>query len=150
MGILSKFHWALIGCFALLCGLGGALTIASVEYARVHSQLQNVADDAAISGVFALASNAERGTTAAQHEAFIAASHVITGVDGAWSTIAPSDDLTISVRISAPQQSRLLGLIKNGSPVEVIGTATYLPPTQHQEALANRLYWKPRYAQSSQ
>jgi hypothetical protein len=99
------------------------------------------------SGLFAFASNTERGTTSAQHEASIAASHVIVNrVDGAWSTIAPSDDLTISVRLSAPQQSRLLGFTQSGSPVEVIGTATYLPPAQHQEALANRLYWKPKYA----
>jgi hypothetical protein len=149
MHIVLKSHWlALIVGFISLCGLGGVLAIDSIEYARERSQLQKVADDAAISGVLALASNIERGTTAAQHEAFIAASHVINRVDGAWGTIAPSDDLTISVRLSVLQRSRLLGFIQNESPVEVVGTATYLPPPQPQEALANRLYWKPKYAQS--
>jgi hypothetical protein len=149
MHIVFKSRWlALIVGFISLCGLGGVLAIDSIEYARERSQLQKVADDAAISGVLALASNIERGTTAAQHEAFIAASHAIVNrVDGVWSTIAPGDELTMSVRISAPQQSRLLGFIESASPVEVIGTATYFPPAQHQEALANRLYWKPKYAQ---
>jgi uncharacterized membrane protein len=152
MHSVLKSHWlALIVGFISLCGLGGVLAIDSIEYARERSQLQKVADDAAISGVVALASNIERGTTAAQHEAFVAASHVIANrVDGVWGTIAPSDDSTLSVHISAPQQAHLLGFMHTGTPVEVIGKASYVPPAQHQEALANRLNWKLKYAQSRQ
>jgi hypothetical protein len=114
------------------------LGISSAQYlttVSARSQLQEVADEAAISGVLALASNQGRGIATAQYEAGIAASHIITSrIDGAWSSVTPRDDLTLSVRISASQQPGILGL---GEPVEVVGTARYLPPGQQQFAQAS-------------
>jgi hypothetical protein len=128
-----------------LLGISAAQYLTTVS-ARSH--MQKVADDAAISGVLALVSNQDRGIARAQYEAAIAASHIITRrIDGAWSSVTPGDDLTLSVRISASQQPGILG---RGEPVEVVGTARYLPPGQQQEALANRLNWKIQYAQSRQ
>jgi hypothetical protein len=128
-----------------LLGISAAQYLTTVS-ARSH--VQQVADDAAISGVLALASNKDRGIAMAQYEAAIAASHIITSrIDGAWSSVTPRDDMTLSVRISTSQQAGILGL---GGAVEVVGTARYLPPGQRQEALADRLNWKTQYAQSRQ
>jgi hypothetical protein len=117
---------------ALLAGAGAQyLTIVSA-----HSHLQEVADEAAISGVLALASNNDRGSAAAQHKAAMAAGNIVTNrINGAWVSITPGDDLTLSVRISAPQQPHVLGW---GEPVEVVGTARYIPPEQEQYAQASQ------------
>jgi hypothetical protein len=54
---------------------GGAASYLTMVSARSH--LQNVAEDAAISAVLALASNKDRGLATAQREATIAASNTI-------------------------------------------------------------------------
>src|SRR5262245_58794008 len=119
--------------------VGGLLAIGAAQYlttVSARSHLQEVADEAAISGVLALASNHERGSATAEHEAAIAAGNIVTNrINGAWVSITPMDDLTLSVRISAPQQPHLLG---QGEPVEVVGTATYIPPEQQQYAQARQ------------
>jgi hypothetical protein len=118
------------GTALLATDAAGYLTMVS---ARSH--LQEVADDAAISGVLALASNKARRIAAAQHEAAIAARNIITSrIDDAWVSItSKDDDLGLSVRISVPQQPRILGL---SGPVEVVGTARYIPPGEQQLAQA--------------
>jgi hypothetical protein len=112
----------------------GATSYLIAVSARSH--LQQVADDAAISGVLALASNKARGLATAQREAAIAAGNTITSrIDDAWVSITPKDDdLALSVRISVPQQPHILGLSR---PVEVVGTARYITPAQQQFAQAN-------------
>ena len=131
--------------------LGAVLILDAIDEARVRSRLQEVADNAAVSGVLVLASNTERGPTVARQEATVAARNSIPDrFDAAWSTVEPGDDLTLSVHIAAPQQSRVLGFLQADRPVEVIGNARYLPPAQHQETHASASRLKParKYAQS--
>jgi hypothetical protein len=123
--------------------LGGTALLAAAGYLTMvsaRSDLQEVADEAAISGVLALASNKERGAATAQREAAIAASNIITSrIEGAWVSITPKDDdLALSVRISAPHQARILGL---SGPIEVVGAARYLSPAQQDFAQASENGW---------
>jgi hypothetical protein len=131
-------------------GWGAVLALDALERAR--STLQQLADDAAISGVLALASNAQRGANVAQHAATVAVTNQIESkIDRAGILVRPSSpDSIVSVEVSAPSQSPLHTLLHNGKPVTVTGTANYLPPAQPQEVLANRFRGWRNYAQSKQ
>jgi hypothetical protein len=130
----------------------GVDRLRSRDQARTRSKLQQIADDAAISGVLALASNTQRGAYVAQHEATVAVTNQIERkIDRAGILVRPSSaDSAVSVEVSAPLQSPLQALLHNGKPVTVIGAANYLPPAQPQEVLANRLRGWRTYAQSKQ
>jgi hypothetical protein len=123
-------------------GLGGVLIFDVITQARVHATLQKAADDAAISGVLALAS--ERDPAAAQHDATAtAAREVANRFPGAQITVnSSSSDLKTSVEIAAPASPRLLGFLHSGSQIDVSSTASYLPPAQNQEPLPDRLHWR--------
>jgi len=133
-------------------GWGAVLAVNAADQARTRSKLQQIADDAAISGVLALASNTQRGAYVAQHEATAAVTNQIERkIDRAGVLVRPSNaDSAVSVEVSAPSQSSLHAILHNGKPVTVIGTANYLPPAQPQEMLANRLRGWRTYAQSKQ
>jgi hypothetical protein len=132
----------------VVIGSSVVLALDEVEQARTRSKLQQIADDAAISGVLALASNAQREAYVAQHEATVAVTNQVESkIDGAGILVRPeSTGSTVSVEVSAPLQS----LLHNGNPVTVTGKANYLPPAQPQEVLVNRLHGWRNYAQYKQ
>jgi hypothetical protein len=124
-----KQGWAAVA-FGIAIGWGAVLALDAVDQARTRSKLQQIADDAAISGVLALASNTQRGAYVAQHEATVAVTNQIERkIDRAGILVRPSSaDSAVSVEVSAPLQSPLQALLHNGKPVTVIGAANYLPP----------------------
>jgi hypothetical protein len=135
----------------MVIGCGVVLVLDAADQARTRSKLQQIADDAAIAGVLALASNGQRGYVA-QHQATVAVSNQIESkIDRAGILVRPSSaDSIVSVEVSAPSQSSLHALLHNGKPVTVIGKANYLPPAQPQEVLENRFHGWRNYAQSGQ
>ena len=151
MRVFQKHGWVAVA-LGVVIGWGVVLALDAVEQARTRSTLQQLADDAAISGVLALASNAQGGANVAQHEATVAVTNQIESkIDRAGILVRPSSaDSAVSVEVSAPSKSPLHALLHNGKPVTVIGTANYLPPAQPQEVLANRLRGSRNYAQFKQ
>lgn len=145
MHFRSTYRLPLMVALVALSGLGvgGVLIFDSVTQARLHANLQKAADDAAISGVLALAS--ERDPSAAQHEATVTASREVANrFPGARIVVnSSSSDLKTTVEIAAPAPAPLLpGFLQGGSHVDVSSTATYLPPAQNQEPLPDRLHWR--------
>jgi len=151
MHVFLKQGWVAVA-FGMAIGWGAVLALDAVDQARTRSKLQQIADDAAISGVLALASNTQRGAYVAQHEATAAVTNQIERkIDRAGVLVRPSNaDSAVSVEVSAPSQSSLHAILHNGKPVTVIGAANYLPPAQPQEVLANRLRGWRTYAQYKQ
>jgi acyl-CoA synthetase (AMP-forming)/AMP-acid ligase II len=151
MYVFQKHGWIAVA-LGMVIGCGAVLVLDAADQARTRSKLQQIADDAAIAGVLALASNGQRGTYVAQQQATVAATNQIESkIDRAGILVRPSSaDSIVSVKVSAPSQSSLHALLHNGKPVTVIGMANYLPPAQPQEALENRLHGWRNYAQSGQ
>ncbi len=122
----------------------------SIEHTRVRSQLQNIADSATLAGVLALASNQETGGV---ERATISATQVIekrTRPGAVALLVQPSkSDITVSVRVSEPQSSRLHALLY-GPPTDLVGHANYLPSMDLQPQWRNRLQGWRSYAQSEQ
>ena len=150
MHVFLKQGWVAVA-FGIAIGWGAVLALDAVDQ-RTRAELQQIADDAAISGVLALASNTQRGAYVAQHEATVAVTNQIERkIDRAGILVRPSSaDSAVSVEVSAPLQSPLQALLHNGKPVTVIGAANYLPPAQPQEVLENRLHGWRNYARSGQ
>ncbi len=146
---MGKDRWA-VGLIGAIAGcVGAVLALDAIEHTRVRSQLQNVADSAALAGVLALASNHEADD--AQRAATRAAKQNIekTTHPGAVAfLVAPSkSDMTVSVRLSEPESSRLHSLLY-GPATDVVGHANYLPATDPQRQTTNRLQAWRSYAQS--
>jgi hypothetical protein len=146
MHVFQKHGWVAVA-FGMVMGCGVVLVLDAADQARTRSKLQQMADDAAIAGVLALASNG-----LAQHQATVAVTNQIESkINRAGILVRPSTaDSIVSVEVSAPSQSSLHALLHNGEPVTVIGMANYLPPAQPQEVLENRLHGWRNYAQSGQ
>jgi hypothetical protein len=151
MHVFQKHGWVAVA-FGMVMGCGVVLVLDAADQARTRSKLQQMADDAAIAGVLALASNGQRGSYVAQHQATVAVTNQIESkINRAGILVRPSTaDSIVSVEVSAPSQSSLHALLHNGEPVTVIGMANYLPPAQPQEVLENRLHGWRNYAQSGQ
>jgi hypothetical protein len=132
MHVLKKTGWIAVA-LGVVIGSSVVLALDAVEQARTRSKLQQIADDAAISGVLALASNAQREAYVARHEATVAVTNQVESkIDGAGILVRPeSAGSTVSVEVSAPLQS----LLHNGKPVTVIGKANYLSPSSHKKHL---------------
>ena len=151
MHVFQKHGWVAVA-LGMVIGCGVVLVLDAADQARTRSKLQQMADDAAIAGVLALASNGQRGSYVAQHQATVAVTNQIESkINRAGILVRPSTaDSIVSVEVSAPSQSSLHALLHNGKPVTVIGMANYLPPAQPQEVLENRLHGWRNYAQSGQ
>jgi hypothetical protein len=151
---MGKDRWA-VGLIGAIAGcLGAVLALDSFEHSRVRSQLQEVADSAALAGVLALASNPNQEAGVANRAATIAATQEVekrTGPGAVAFLVKPSksDDLTISVHLSEPELSTLHAFLY-GAPPDVVGHANYSPPTDPQPQMANRLHGWKTYAQSEQ
>ena len=150
MHVFQQHGWIAVALGAVI-GCGSRLALDAADRARTRSKLQQIADDAAIAGVLALASNGQRGAYVAQHQATVAVTNQIESkIDRADILVRPSSpDSIVSVEVSAPAQSPLHALLHNGKPVTVVGMASYLPPAQPQQALENRLHGWRNYAQST-
>ena len=103
MYVFLKQGWVAVAC-GIAIGWGAVLALDAVDQARTRSKLQQIADDAAISGVLALASNTQRGAYVAQHEATVAVTNQIERkIDRAGILVRPSSaDSAVSVEVSAP------------------------------------------------
>jgi hypothetical protein len=139
-----------VGLMGAIAGcVGAVLALDAIEHTRVRSQLQNVADSAALAGVLALASNQE--TADAQRAATLAATQDVekrTHPGAVAFLVEPSkSDMTVSVRLAEPESSKLHSLLY-GPPTDVVGHANYLPATDPQPQTANRLQGWRSYAQS--
>ncbi len=133
-------------------GVATVLTLNAVDQERSRSRLQSMAEDAAISAVRALASDAAKGGNVADDAAVKAAADEITHKveGGAHVQVQPSSiDSSVAVEISAPSRSWLLGFQHGGAPIDVIAHATYEGPAQKQGPSANRLRGWRSYAQSN-
>ncbi len=139
---------------AALLTIGGAtvLTLNAVDQERSRSRLQSMAEDAAISAVLALASDAVKGGNVADDGAAKAAAEEITPKveRGAHVQVRSSSiDASVAVEISAPSRSWLSGFLHGGAPIGVTAHATYEGPAQKQAPSANRLRGWRSYAQSN-
>ena len=145
----SNLRSILIGSLAGAVGLGAILALDEADKARIRLQFQEIADDAAISGVLVLADSVGPAEKV-QHEAAVAATNQVTSrIPDARSTVTPSTtDKSVSVHLSAAGYPRLFGLIRSANPINVVGTASYVPPRQPQTHLTNRLDWKLKHAPS--
>jgi hypothetical protein len=146
----STYRWV-VGLVSLVAiGWGAVIALDTVDQARMRSRLQNIADDAAVAGVLMLASLAEQGPDVAQRAATKAATDQVIGRTGAnpISVRPSSSNLTVSVEVSAPSPLRISGLLHDATAIDVIGTASYLPPVEQPELLANRLRGWRSYAQT--
>jgi Flp pilus assembly protein TadG len=131
-----RFFAALAGALVLLIGLD--------VFDRVHarSQLQQLADIAALAGVQALQHSAGQNETQ-RREAAVAASRAVTDGFGSASATFTASIAPIYVSVELSQSSGWLRRI-NGR-LDVVGKAGYLPPSQANDArqvrLYNRLEW---------
>ena len=90
MHVFLKQGWVAVA-FGMAIGCGAVLALDAVDQARTRSKLQQIADDAAISGVLALASNTQRGAYVAQHQATVAVTNQIERkIDRAGILVRPS------------------------------------------------------------
>jgi carbohydrate-binding DOMON domain-containing protein len=136
--------------FAVLAGAAVfVIALDGLEQIHARSQLQQLADNAAMAGVQALQDSA--GQTAPQRqEAAIAASRAVTDTTASTDTKVTTSIAPIYVSVELVQTSGLLRRI-NG-PLQVVGQAGYLAPAlsddQQQVRLYNRLQWNVRTARS--
>jgi hypothetical protein len=118
----------------------------------MRSQLQEVADSAALAGVLALASKTNQETGVAKRAATIAATQEVekrTDLGAVAFLVEPSkSDLTVSVRVPEREPSRLHAFMYGAHPTDVAGHANYSPPIDPQPRMANRLHGWKTYAQS--
>ena len=147
---MGKQRWA-VGLSGAIAGcVGAVLTLDAIDHTRVRSQLQEVADNAALAGVLALASNPNQ--EAAMRAATVAATQEVEkrADPGAVTfLVAPSkSDLAVSVRVSSPEPSRLYAFLHGANPTDVVSHANFSPPTDPQPRMTNRLHGWKTYAQS--
>jgi hypothetical protein len=136
MHVFQKHGWVAVA-LGMVIGCGAVLVLDAADQARTRSKLRQIADDAAIAGVLALASNGQRGAYVAQHHATVVVTNQIKSkIDRAGILVWPSSaDSIVSVEVSMPSQSSWHALLHQGKLVTVVGMANYLPPAQPQEVL---------------
>lgn len=144
---MGKDRWP-VGLIGAIAGcVGVVVALDAIEHTRIRSQLQNVADSAALAGVLALASTQE--TDDAQRAATLAARQDVekrTRPRAVAFFVEPSkSDMTVSVRLAERKSSRLHSLLF-GHPTDVVGHANYLPSTDPQPQTTNRLHGLRSYA----
>ncbi len=112
------------------------------ERARMHSNLQEIANEAALAAVMSLRDSIGQ-SDAQRADAAVAASRAVTDRirDAQASVSASIAPVAVSVALSE-RKTGLLGRI-NGI-IDVVGKAAYLPPSSDgsQVPLHNRLNWK--------
>jgi hypothetical protein len=119
---LSKRCLALIAAFAMPVAIT-ACYAASV-HARTSTHLQELADNAALAGVHALAATAGMPEDARSAAAIAAAQTVVAGQSGVVRTLQPSvDGLTMSVIMEDSDKG-----------MQVSATAKYIPAKDSQPA----------------
>ncbi|MGD0024837.1 MAG: hypothetical protein ABSC37_09460 [Xanthobacteraceae bacterium] len=127
---------ALGAIFVLLLGLD------VVARAHARSQLQELAERAALVGVTALRDSVGQSETQ-RRETALAATRAVTDTAATAQVTVTASVAPISVSVELSDASGWLGRI-NGS-IDVVGKAGYVPPLQlagtQQVALYNRLKW---------
>jgi hypothetical protein len=136
--------------FAVVAGAAVfVIALDGLEQFQARSQLQQLADAAAMAGVQAMQDSA--GETASQRqEAAIAASRAVADTTGSANAKVTTSVAPIYVAVELSQSSGLLRRI-NGS-LQVVGQAGYLAPAlsvdQQQVRLYNRLQWNVQTARA--
>jgi Flp pilus assembly protein TadG len=137
--------------FAILASAGlVVIGLDGLAQIQARSQLQQLADDAALAGVAALQDNSGETASQRQQEAAVAANQTVTDTAAGADAKVTTSLAPIYVSVELSQTSGLLRTI-NG-PLQVVGRAGYLAPPvsddQQQVRLYNRLQWNVRTARA--
>jgi hypothetical protein len=131
-----RFASLVTGAAACTFAVVAAVGTDDIERARFHSGLQKLADDAALAGVNALASEKDALAQEARHQAaFGASKSIIRGsgrTDLQRSIVTLSEgNLKVSVSLSAVEPSPWWHLLGGDKTISVASTAHYMPGEQN-------------------
>lgn len=120
--VLSKRHMAMIA--ALTTSVAITASYAASVHARTSTHLQEIADNAALAGVNALAASADQPAETRSAAAIAAAQTAAAGQSGTIRTLQPSvDGLTMSVVVEDADKG-----------TQVSATARYIPAKDSRPA----------------